>query len=396
MRFLIEYKDFKTKETNHLSLKLLDTFLNEHLINKFHGLTFECLNVRFLNHPPPTRNLKLKTLYKTIAEIEIKGSFMNANELNIVDFQTGMTKIEEAIAKVSEIELKEPLDYLGDLLLEDYKECLKFAPENLDELKDYARLEKELKFQNNAKRADGLMNSYLLNPRPLTKSIVGIRIYHQFERGILLPFDYIYSGIFSNLLRRADVKLPNYDEIYINIAETMESAKQEMALETWHKYTYSTLDLSSFLAKDDVGKSQMLFESVCSGLRLIADFDHLEKEKIEEVIKTFEENGTDLELVYATKQNKKYMAEIIYKMPKSHLTKANYKLRVTETESGISGVVHIDSIDTMWAPYSFGKIMINKNEIVIKGRESFRAEISRQIDKLPNEYVFNISDILGQ
>lgn len=59
-----------------------------------------------------------------------------------------------------------------------------------------------------------------------------------------------------------------------------------------------------------------------------------------------------------------------------------------------SGVVHIDFIDTYWAPYSFGKIIIKKDEILIKGRDSLRAKISRKQDKFPDEYVFNISDIV--
>jgi hypothetical protein len=394
MRFLIEYKDFKTKETDHVSLNLLDTFLNEHLIGSFHGHTFECINVRFINHHPTTRKLKLKSLYKTIAEIELSGSFINANKLNMEDFHAGLMMIEEAIHKVYSIEVKDTLDYKGDKLLKDYKESIKLAPMNIDELKKYKFNENEVKFHNNAKRADCLMDSFFMNPRPLTKTVIGIRIYDQFDRGALSPFNYMYTVIFSNLLRKAEVKLPNYDEIYINIAETLEMSKQQIALETWHKYTYATLDLSTYLSKDDQGKSQMFFESVCSGLRLIAEFDHLEKGKIEDVIKVIAEKGLEQELVYASKQNNRYLAEIIYTAPNSHLSKAEYKLRVTDLQSGQSRVEHIDYIDTMWAPYSFGKINIKKDEIIIKGRESLRAEISRQVDKLPKEYRFKISDVL--
>ncbi|WP_070120065.1 hypothetical protein [Bacillus marinisedimentorum] len=394
MRFLIEYKDFKTKETNNVSLHLLDTFLNEHLIGTFHGHTYECILIRFVTNAPPTRKLKLKSLYNTIAEVEVNGDFNGSSGLDIEDFRQGLFKAEEAIKRVPLIERKEPMDFQQAKLLDDYKHAIEHAPKTREELVQYAQHEQNTRFGNQAKRADCLLYSYSINPRPLTRKLTGIRIYSQFEKGALAPFDFIYSAIFSNLLRRANVLLPNYDEIYINIAETMEQAKQEIALETWHKYTYSTLDLSTYLSSDDEVKSQMLFNSICAGLRLIAEIDDLESEKIEEVITLVKNNGPDMELTYASKQNKNYLAEVIYNVPKSHLNKAEYKLRVTELKSGKSGVAHIDFIDTYWAPYSFGKISIKKDEIIIKGRESLRAEISREADNLPDEYLFKISDMI--
>lgn len=57
MRFLIEYKDFSSKEEKNKSLSVLDTFLNEHLIGDFHGQTFESILIRFINNAPPKKNL---------------------------------------------------------------------------------------------------------------------------------------------------------------------------------------------------------------------------------------------------------------------------------------------------------------------------------------------------
>ncbi|MFJ8235507.1 hypothetical protein ACIQ34_07130 [Ureibacillus sp. NPDC094379] len=394
MRFLIEFKDFNNKETKNASLHVLDTFINEHLIGTFHGQTFECILIRFINNAPPARKLKLKSLYKTIAEIEVNGIFKDSIGLNLEDFQQGLFKVEEAIKKVSNIELKEPLDFQEDKLLDDYKKVIKFAPKTDEELLKYAKDERKIRFKNQAMRMDCLMYSYSINPRPLTRNIIGIRIDDQFDQGTLAPFDYIYSELFSSLLRNAKVMLPNYDEIYVSIGETLEHAKQEIALETWHKYTYSTLDLSKYLATDDIGKCQLVFESICDGLMLITKFDHLEKEKIEAVINCIKNKGLDMELIYTSKQNKNYLVEIIYKVPKNHLDKAEYKLKVTDLKLEKSGVTHIDFIGTYWAPYSFGKILIKKDEIVIKGRESLRANISRKADNLPSEYIFKISNII--
>ncbi|MED0962445.1 hypothetical protein [Bacillus paramycoides] len=393
MRFLIEYKDFKSKEVKNKTLNVLDTFLNEHLIDKYHGQTFDTILVRFINNSPVTRNLKNKSFYKIIAEIELTGDFKNSNKVNFEEFQMALLKIEEAIKKVRHIKLKEPLDYKEDELLNDYYKIIEKAPKNLEELKGYTREEEKTKFYNNTKRSDCLMYRYKINPTELNKNIVGIRIYDQLEDGTLAPFDYIYSELFSNLLRRAEVKLPNYSEIHVNIGETIEDAKQEIALETWHKYTYATLNITKYVCSDKYEKSKMLFESVCDGLRLIAEFDHLEKEKIEKVINYIKNNGEDIDLVYAAKENKNYRAEVIYKVPKDYRDKADYRLKVTDLKSGNKVIIHIDFIDTYWAPYSFGKILIKKDEIVIKGRESFRAEIARKQDKLPSEYRFKIPEI---
>ncbi|MEH7402929.1 hypothetical protein V7148_18320 [Gottfriedia acidiceleris] len=69
MRFLIEYKDFDSKVEKNRSLSVLGTFLNEHFIGDFHGQTFECILIRFINKAPKKKKFKLKSLYKTIATL---------------------------------------------------------------------------------------------------------------------------------------------------------------------------------------------------------------------------------------------------------------------------------------------------------------------------------------
>ncbi|MFJ7468364.1 hypothetical protein ACIQWI_07385 [Peribacillus frigoritolerans] len=227
------------------------------------------------------------------------------------------------------------------------------------------------------------------------KRIIGVRLYDHLERNTLAPYDYIYSQLFSNLMRRAELKSPDYEEIYFSIGETMEQAKQSIAIDEFFKYTYSTLNLSEYNQADDKGKANMVFHSMCEGLKLIADFDHLEKDKIEGVIEHIAKNGIDMELIYASAQNKDYLVEIVYHVPHSHLTKTDFKLRLTEIDTNKIGIIAIDKLDIYYAPYSIGKIQLKKNEIVIKGSNSLRAEVSREIDKLPSEYRFNINEILN-
>ncbi len=394
MRFLIEYKDFSTKEVSNKSISILNTFLNEHIIGDYHGQTFESILIRFVNKAPHTKKYKLKTLYKIIAEVEIEGNFTNNVKLNIADFQHGLSKVKEAINKVSKIEVEEELDFNKEKLLNNLDNIITKAPQTDEELKKYAKKVKDIEYLNNVKRVDSLIYSCGIKPRPLLKRIIGVRLYDHFERNTLAPYDYIYSELFSNLLRRAEVKSPDYEEIYFSIGETMEQAKQSIAIDEFFKYTYATLNLTEYNHVDDKGKANMVFNSMCEGLRLIADFDHFEKDKIESVIKYIAKNRIDMELIYATAQNKDYLVEIVYHAPYSHLTKSDFKLRLTEINTNKSGIMAIDKLNMFYATYSIGKIQLKKNEIVIKGRNSQRAEVSREIDKLPSEYRFNINEIL--
>lgn len=395
MRFLIEYKDFSTKEEKNSSLSILDTFLNEHFVGDYHGQSFECILIRFINNAPINKKYKLKTLYGSIAEVEVEGDFTDNEKLNIFDFQEGLSKVVEAIKMVPRIGNRDELDFNLDKLVNDFKTIVLKSPQTDDELKEYTKKEKEIRYLNTVKRVDCLIYSNRINPKPLIKKIIGVRLNDHFERNALSPYSYIYSQLFSNLLRKEEVKTPGYQEIYFSIAETMEQAKQSFDLETWHKYTYSTLNLSQYQQADEEGKSKMVFMSMCEGLRLITNFDHLNKEKIEGVIDYINRNGIDTELVYATAQNKDYIVEIVYHVPHSHLTKADFNLKLTDNNTKSTGSVTIDKFDIDYAPFSISKIQINKKEVVIKGRNSLKAEVSRNVDKLPSEYRFSIDEILN-
>lgn len=392
MRFLIEYKDFKTKEENNFSLQLLDTFLNEHLIGEFHGSKFECILIRFINNPTSKKKYKLRVLYENIAEIELPGNFNNNKNLNIVDFLTGLHRVEEAIMLVKTIKLKSELDFSEDKLLLEFQQSIKNAPRTLKELKTYFKKQKQTVQNNWAKLADLSMKRSLSNPKPLTKPLITISISAPMEE-TEPDYTFIYTEVFSNLLRKSQVMLPGYSHIFIHLADTLVEAKQEFTPNPHGKDAFSIIDTKKYMASDNETKSNMMFDSIVSALRSITEFDYLEEHKIESVIGKIKEEGTDIELTYFSKQNEKYLAEVIYTVPKSHLTNAPFKLRVTDLNSKLAKTTKIDDINLFWCPYSFGSISIKKDSVVIKRRKSQRAEISRRADKLPDKYTFNIKDM---
>ncbi|MEK1832712.1 hypothetical protein AAAC51_38710 [Priestia megaterium] len=123
------------------------------------------------------------------------------------------------------------------------------------------------------------------------------------------------------------------------------------------------------MASDNETKSNMMFDSIVSALRSITEFDYLEEHKIESVIGKIKEKGTDIELTYFSKQNEKYLAEVIYTVPKSHLTNAPFKLRVTDLNSKLAKTTKIDDINLFWCPYSFGSISIKKTQLLLREKE---------------------------
>lgn len=392
MRFLIEFKDFNTKETVNPTLETLETFLNEHLIGMFHGSAFECIYIHFITNPPKTKKtVKLRLLYGSMAEMELTHEFTDSKHLNIHDFLSSFLKIKEAITKAKDIPVKEGLDYKESDLLLDYERCQSFIPSTQEELKEYSRTLTDRKKNNYAKRIDCLAEQDKLNVRPLTSLLEEFVVRDLYD--LFGSLSYRYSELFSNLLRSSGVFLPSYKQIHIHIAESLLEAKQELALEPWYKMTYSAVDWETYKQASNEQKEQLLLESIAEGLRYIADFDHLDIDKIESVISFVKENGLDAELVYFERENKKYKAEVIYHVPIDHITKTDYILRVTDLTTNQVATAHIEKLATFYAGASLNKLLIKKDEIVIKAPSGYRAELTRKRNQLPAEYHFSINDL---
>lgn len=395
MRFIIEFKDFKTKETEDRSLDVLQTFLNEHLIGQNHGNRFECIIIRFIANPSASRKLQLKTLYHTYAVVEVGLAIEASRKVQLVNFMHGLMQVESAIRKAAFIETSDDnMEYQEEELVKEYRKALAFAPKSIEDLKRYAKNQKEIEFNNQVKRTDCAIRTRLMNPSPLNKRLKDIVVSQYFDEPSVTSYAYRFTEVLSNLLFHAEVMLPGYDRIVIKVDQTIKEAKQEMALEDWYSLTFTALDINKFLVGTDAEKFYMLFESIQEGIRLIANFDHLEKEKIEEVMYEVAQKSLNMELVYVSKGNEKYLAQLIYQVPKTTAEKADFKLKLTDLASGQTGTVTVASAGTFRAAHCFNSISIKKKEIVIKGRKSYQAEITRKMEKLPEKFTFDLSEVL--
>mgnify|MGYP000688424720 CR=1 FL=1 len=392
MAFSIDYKDFKSKDETNRNLTVLADYLNSHLIGKHYGWTFTNVVVQFVNFPKPSKKLKAKTLYKIFASVEVASAFEFNDQLSVEQFKEGYELVKEAVLLADGIQVEDK-DYDFKAMYEDLLALP--IPSTVDELDVLESESKQIRRANTAKRVDGLIGAWKQYVRPCDRQVVGVRIYDRLDREALWPFGYVYSELLSNLVLKFGITSPGYQEIYFQIAETLEEAKQEIAMESWHKYTYCQLDIEKFKTSSDDVKQKMLFESLKEGLLLIADFDHLDMSKIQQALDYIEENGIDSELTYSCVTKGNMTAKIVFKIPRGHRNDTAYFLELTDTDTNETGRVKIDEMLSHAAPSSFGKIKIKKKTVEIVGRKSVRAEISRELEGVPDKYEFSIESIMS-
>jgi hypothetical protein len=394
MNFTFHYNDLDETSVKNKSVGFLELFLNYHLCVEFHGWTYDAIIVHFLNNPPPHQKYKIKKTMEYYASVELASNFHDNHSLNLRDFLQGFALVEKIVSMVDGILIEERKDYRVDKLLGDLQSLRKLIPSTDEELVALAKNRTAMEYELPIRRADGHFAACKANPQPKTKKITHTRIFDPFER-TLMPYSYMYAEIFGTLLRNEEIETPGYREIYFSIGNTIADAKRSPPLDTrtWSKYTYSSIEVTKFKSASDDEKNAMVVESIAAGLRLIADADHLDKEKIERVIHRVEQEGVAIELSYLVKENKTYRAEVIYQMLPNPKDTIPYYLRLTRKGDGSIGKVLIDRLDTWNAPYSISKISITKDQVTIKGRGGERGEVSRTVDKLPDQYVFAISEI---
>ena len=166
------------------------------------------------------------------------------------------------------------------------------------------------------------------------------------------------------------------------------------ALEDWHEYTYSILDEKAYRSASDETGLTMFLAAVNSGIRSIAEIDHLDTNLVESVIQKIAKKRLDIDLICIEKENKRHAAKVIYNVTKANSSgRVLYELQVRDLSSDRCGWIDIGYLDCLVAPYSIGTMTLNRNEVVIRGRKGMRAVISREHDGLPDEYRFAIDDV---
>lgn len=384
MRFSVEYLDAKTKETNRESISLLNSFLNYYLIEKFHGWSYECVFIKLISNAPPKKKWKVSRSYDQWGNIELP--FQQSN--SVEEFHLGFSQVRQAVDLISTLKIKGLVDFRYEELLADLTDLEQILPKSDKAYSELLNQKSAMDSQFQLRRVNGRIKAYKDYPMPHSRRLVYVRIYEHFDSAELMPYRYMYGEIFGTLLRNANILTPGYQEIYFSIDETLDAAKRELAFEKWHKYTYCALKIDQYRKATPEQKEQMLLDSLIDGLRLIADFDHLDKQKIESVIETVSKTKCRTPLTYAIKESSSHEVRIHYEISSDHTQRTPFYITIRNKSTNKEVTKLIDNFNTLWVPHFISKIKLSKDRVEIKGGGGLRGHISRDMDHIPDKYEF--------
>ena len=84
----------------------------------------------------------------------------------------------------------------------------------------------------------------------------------------------------------AGLRSPRYEEIFVRFAKNIKEARQKIGCPAWQKYTYAVIDMDKYRKADAENKQKMMINAYKESLLPIAEFNHLDKEKILSIIRT--------------------------------------------------------------------------------------------------------------
>lgn len=226
------------------------------------------------------------------------------------------------------------------------------------------------------------------------KRIRDLRVYYiNLPLKALYPFDYQYSEIFLNLLRKNGLTCPVYHHLYIRVGRTIEEClKSSFAIEDWYVNGLSVIDYDKYLNQSEVEKEQTVFNIIVNGLKDIADIDKLDSLILDKTIEEIKQKGLDTELEYLSLENKKYKLVISY-LSRSMEEQCPIYFNLLDKSSNKHKKVQIGLADNFQINYWLQKVTMTNNQIKVKSSNSIAADVFLE-GKVRN-MEFNIKDLLN-
>lgn len=398
LRIDIYFHDYKDKSESNRTLEVLELFLNNQLIMNNYSSVYNSISFKFLNNPPKKRDAKILMPYRIHPEVEILSQFEDNSKLCIEIFHLALGLIQEAIPRIPYAPSKEEFDFDIKGILSDINKAAKDAPNSKEALKQLEDNKQQLTLQNRMNYRLRIIENFRENPRPLDTKLIGVRVLNRFrfEDDDVYFYQNMYATIFSDVLRRYDIRLPGYQEIYFDLVPSLEEATDiSTQKEDWYQYTHAIFDYKRFKQSSQETKEQILLGCLIDGLRFITDFDHLEKDKIESAIEYIQKHKLQTPLIYITRENEGYEVKIQYKIKSitGNFVKASYDLHICQKASGEECIIPLGVFQTFNVPYVLGTIHLTKKQVTIKGRTGLKAEIYRSSEKAPSEYTFQFQEL---
>lgn len=270
------------------SVLALERFLNYHLIEINHGISFDAIFVTFIEKPKKNQKYKRKYLYKLYADISIDCEFEKYNELSLSDFENGFIAFQKSIEFIKEINI-ENRDFNENLLKSNIQDLKVLIPKNESELNKWVGKKDEIERIIHLKRMNCKFEQRKLNQKPLVVKLKGFRIYEESENPDLRPYLNFISDILCDTVKKFSFFTPKYKEIYFYISENIDDAKKVFALEDWHEYAYVILDYNIFFKSNIKEKFTMLFKSLSIAFYELSEIDNLNNQSISIVLNELNE-----------------------------------------------------------------------------------------------------------
>src|SRR4051812_41884677 len=106
MRFELSYMGPAEPSVKNKNVGLLQTLLNYHLLESFHGWTFDCLHIKFNNQTLSAPREKAKRYLDLDAALELDGHFLHNRSYSLLDMIEGFRLVKRAVQLADTIPVK--------------------------------------------------------------------------------------------------------------------------------------------------------------------------------------------------------------------------------------------------------------------------------------------------
>ena len=299
--------------------KALTNFLNFHLTEKNHSITFQGMFFDFVEKPKKNKKFKCKMLYGKWADFSLPIELENSSELNLADFNILFQAVKSNISLVKRIELhaKYTYDFNEELLFNDLNQIE--LPNKTEDLVKWYDEKGNLKNHLALKQRTCRLIQRKKIKIPYEKKLKSFRAYPKFKlldksaNGNTSPDNEVNNNLqfyFNFLVDKLNKKIKKtnfysaqYSQIYFSISDSLENAI-EFPLEDWYEYQIIELNYKHFCALTIKERIKVLSKSLSSALVAICDIDVMCEISILDFVKDYEahiiqfiENLSDNEII---------------------------------------------------------------------------------------------------
>ncbi len=231
--------------------------------------------------------------------------------------------------------------------------------------------------------------------KPKDKLIRDLRVYYTgLPQKALYPYDYQYSEIFKNLLKKKKFTCPTYHHLYIQVEKTIEDClRRSIPMEDWYVYGIAVIDYEKYVKQAHKEKENIVVEIIVNGLKDIANIDGLDISIIDEVTNEVKQNGLDTELEYTTIEDKNHKLVISY-LSKSMEEECPIYFSLTEKSSNNYRKVQIGRAEHSVIYYWLQKVILTKTQIKIKSSSSAAADV--YLENKARNMTYEIKELLNE